>query len=355
MKVVIRVDASQHIGSGHVMRCLVLAEALKNDGQKVLFATRAQTSDLNAFITKKGFELIVLQQPSQWRTPKDTADYAAWLQVNEEEDAGDFISKTGSADLVIVDHYGINQLWHNEVKAKLGCTLFVIDDLVRANSADILLDQTLNRESSEYVLSTDNSVALTGTDYALLKPDFANVRRRLKDQPRPEHKILISMGGIDQPNASLKVLESLSKQPSKVPTTVLLSQRAPNYEQVRSFALSHTSWVEHIDFVEDMADFMAKYTMAIGAPGSTSWERACLGVPAIIVPIADNQNDIAAALKKVNAVEVVPLDDIEKTMPAMLEKVMNSWSLYHENNLALCDGKGCERVIANIKKVMAVC
>ncbi len=355
MKVVIRVDASQHIGSGHVMRCLVLAEALKDDGQEVMFATREQMSDLNAFIVQKGFGVIALQQPSEWKTPRDTADYAVWLQMTEEEDADDFIEKAGHADLVIVDHYGISKYWHDKIKAKLGCTLFVIDDLVRANSADLLLDQTLNRAANEYVLSAENSMALTGTDYALLKPEFAKVRHQLKTELRPNHKILISMGGIDQPNASLAVLESLSKHIPKIPTTVLLSQRAPNYESVRSFAVSHSSWVEHIDFVENMANFMAQYTVAIGAPGSTSWERACLGIPAIIVPIAENQKDIATALKKAKAAEVIQLDEIDETMAIMLERVMENWSLYREANFALCDGKGCDRVIAHIKKVMNVC
>lgn len=354
MKVVFRVDASQHIGSGHVMRCLVLAKVLRLEGHTVVFATRRQTSDLNTFINDKGFELIHLIQPTLWKTPKNTADYAAWLQVSEEQDYQDFVSKVENADLVIVDHYGINADWHRKVKRYLACTLMVIDDLVRKHDADIVLDQTLNRCASEYT-DFHPCLALTGTDYALLKPDFARVRERLQTQLPHKHTLLISMGGIDQPNASLSVLHALQNEAQKLPTTVLLSKRSPNYEQVKSFALANSEWVEHIEFVDDMPIFMGQYSIMIGAPGSTSWERACLGIPSIIVPIADNQNTIAQQLEEANAVKVVKLNNIANELPGALQEIITDWQRYRTHNLALCDGLGCKRVTLQLKRFMKLC
>ncbi|MGE6462038.1 UDP-2,4-diacetamido-2,4,6-trideoxy-beta-L-altropyranose hydrolase [Pseudoalteromonas tetraodonis] len=355
MKVVFRVDASQHIGSGHVMRCLVLAEALRFDGHTVLFATREQTSDLNTFINNKGFDLIHLMQPASWQIPKTTADYEAWLQVSEEQDYQDFVSKVVNVDLVIVDHYGINADWHNKVKQTLKCKLMVIDDLVRLHNADIVLDQTLNRCQKEYT-DLHPCLALTGTDFALLKPDFAYVRESLlKKQSPQKHTILISMGGIDQPNASLNVLNALKNEAQKLPITVLLSKRSPNYEQVKSFALANSGWVEHIEFVEDMPALMGKHTIMIGAPGSTSWERACLGIPSIIVPIADNQNTIAQELAAVKAVKVVKLNNITTELIIALEEVIAQWESYSRNNFALCDGLGCKRTIQQLNRFMKTC
>ena len=355
MRVVFRVDASQHIGSGHVMRCLVLAEALRADGYTVLFATRAQVADLNDFILSKGFSVINLIQPSYWRKPTGSADYATWLQVSEIEDSQDFIYKVENADLVIVDHYGINLEWHNQVKNSLSCTLMVIDDLVRGHGGDIVLDQTLNRSALEYTKLND-CLALTGTDYALLKSGFRSSRESLLHSTLPKtHNILISMGGIDLPNASLSVLVELQHLIKKIPTTVLLSKRSPNYEKVKAFVNENSDWVNHVDFVDNMPEFMAQYSIMVGAPGSTSWERACLGIPSIIVPIADNQQTIALQLESANAVKVVELENIESDFVTSLGEVLLHWHSYRAHNFALCDGLGCDRTLKQLKRFMEQC
>ena len=336
------------------MRCLVLGSCLKDIGCNVQFATRGQPSDLNDLIAEKGFKIINLTRPKKFKVPNNSSDYSSWLQVTEDFECKDFLDKVTYADLVIVDHYGINIKWHQQVKKSLTCMLMVIDDLVRPHKADIVLDQTLNRQSSEYTTSHP-CLALTGTDYALLKPDFASAREVLKKQPRLKHNILISMGGIDKPNASLSVLTALLNEEKRLPVTVLLSQRSPNYEQVKSFALKHSEWVEHIEFVDDMPALMSQYSIMIGAPGSTSWERACLGIPSIIVPIADNQKNIAQELADANAVKVVELSKISACLFDALQEIISEWESYSRNNLALCDGLGCKRTIQQLKRFMKAC
>ncbi|MCV5261658.1 UDP-2,4-diacetamido-2,4,6-trideoxy-beta-L-altropyranose hydrolase, partial [Escherichia coli] len=102
------------------------------------------------------------------------------------------------------------------------------------------------------------------------------------------------MGGIDAPNATFKVLESLcGKVEAKF--TVLLSPRAPHFDQVKELCASRAD-VSHLDFVSDMASLMLEHDIAIGAPGTTSWERACLGLPNVIVPLAENQQLICKQL-----------------------------------------------------------
>lgn len=116
MKVVFRVDASQYIGSGHVMRCLVLGDELKRKGYCILFACTPLKGDMRSLIRERGFEVISLPQPITSTTAVNDADYQAWLQKSIAEDAYDFISSVKSADLVITDHYAIDEVWQKMVK-----------------------------------------------------------------------------------------------------------------------------------------------------------------------------------------------------------------------------------------------
>lgn len=353
MRVVFRVDASLHIGSGHVMRCLVLAQELKCIGYDVLFATREQKADLNTLITNRGFELIALRKPYESSTPNHSCDYAAWLQVSEEQDCLDFINKVKYADLVIVDHYGIGITWHNTIKSKLNCILTVIDDLIRDHRADIIIDQTLNRQPNKYEKAFPCK-ALTGTEYALLNPDFVK-QRKMRYSRQMAHSILLTMGGIDKPNATLKVLKTLAKEKKTCPTTVLLSKRSPHYSVVKEFTKNHSAWVKHIQFVDNMASFMGQFSLVIGAPGSTSWERACLGIPSILVPIAANQNDIANALVNAQAVKLIQIEDISNQLMVTIEHLVKHWQYYSNKNFSLCDGMGVKRVTQTLKEALQTC
>lgn len=352
MKVVIRTDASVYIGSGHVMRCLVLAHALKKKGCCVEFVSRPQLGDLVSFIRTKGFVVHELRQPLDGLGPAHTEDYAAWLQVSWQEDAQNFLTLIGRADLVVVDHYGIGQDWEKVIKSELACGLFVIDDLVRSHCAELLLDQTLSRQIDEYKNCCPKAVVLAGCNYALIKPDFTHYRERSLDDVKEEgsHNVLITMGGIDQPNATLRVLGVFDKQETQRPhVTVLLGSKAPHYSSVKSFCERNSSWVTHIEFVENMAELMSKHSVAIGAAGSTSWERACLGIPSIIIPLAENQHTICENLVKSEAAICVELDEIEDKLCSSLGFLLSQWFRYRSANLSLCDGLGTQRVMHEIE------
>jgi len=347
MNIVIRADASIHIGSGHIMRCLVLANALREQGHTVSFASRPQQGDRVEFVRNKGFEVYELVIPAYWQSPQNSADYVAWLQVPWQKDAESLIHQVDNVDLLIVDHYGLNADWELLVKNSLLCKVFAIDDLVRKHQADLILDQTLLRNSLEYKDINPRSVVLVGCDFALLKPNFISYREKaLEVSVLPlEVKILISMGGVDQPNATLQTLEALSKIIGNKPSvTVLLSSAAPHYQSVKNFSLEHSSWVNHIGFVENMAELMLAHHIAIGAPGGTSWERACLGIPSIIIPLADNQQTISAKLVQVGAVIRVDLDDISSSLLSAYQTIIGEWSTMSMVNFSLCDGLGLLRI-----------
>ena len=349
MKVVFRVDASLLIGSGHVMRCMVLADELKRKGHNILFACTPLDGDLRSFISDSGFDVVTLPVPKHEVTPKHQSDYVSWLQKSVLEDVQDFISTVTSADLVITDHYAIGKEWQRIAINSLNCRLLALDDLARCHQADLILDQTLGRNKLDYHES--NSQVLAGCEYALLKPKFANERESALSRTLTEGvpKILISMGGVDAPNATLKVLESLHWQ-IRAEFTVLLSPRAPHFKEVKAWCLNRSN-VRHIAFVSDMAALMLKHDIAIGAPGTTSWERACLGLPNIIVPLADNQQMICEQLVKCKAAKKVAIDDIDKCMLQLYQSTLEQWGQYKSANLALCDGRGAKRVAFELEQL----
>lgn len=327
------------------MRCLVLAEYLKEQEHKIAFACLPQEGDLIDVIRQRGFDVIELTRISSPLIPVDDKDYSAWLQRSATEDAHDFIDKVGDADVVISDHYAIGKSWQSIVRQALSCQIVAIDDLLREHDSELILDQTLGRQEDEY---SPRKKVLAGTQYALLAADFGLFRElaldRVKSASRP--KILVSMGGVDAPNASLKVLQALEHE-LDADITVLLSPRAPNYAKVQSWCSTRSN-VNHIDFTREMAKLMLEHDIAIGAPGTTSWERACLGLPSVIIPLADNQREISEKLVEFGAAVLVDIVDISLNLASACRQVLNHWSQYHQVNLQLCDGRGTVRVAQEI-------
>ncbi|MEZ9340225.1 UDP-2,4-diacetamido-2,4,6-trideoxy-beta-L-altropyranose hydrolase [Vibrio splendidus] len=349
MRVIFRADASIWVGSGHIMRCLVLADALKSLGHTISFACLPQPGDMTSYIEERGFQVTKLNPPKKPSKPQHDADYEAWLQRPSSEDALDFIKMVGSADLVVTDHYAISNKWQQLVRQSMSCFLVAIDDLVRDHDADLIVDQTLGRKPAEY---SGSARALVGSEYAILAPRFSSLRELAYTRALPETrpKVLISMGGIDNPNATLKSLKSLVGKIC-ADFTVLLSSRAPHYQQVKSWCDLHSN-VQHQDFEADMADLMLKHDIAIGAPGTTSWERACLGLPSILIPLADNQKTICAQLLLHKAIMKVSLEEIESRLLATYQQAMSQWDELFKSNLKLCDGLGTRRLTLEIQQLI---
>jgi UDP-2,4-diacetamido-2,4,6-trideoxy-beta-L-altropyranose hydrolase len=333
-----------------VMRCLTLADALTSHAFRVTFACLPQQGDMICYINHRGYSVTKLTPVFSPLVPLHDSDYLAWLQRNVEEDALDFIRQVDAADIVITDHYAIGFVWHLTIRKALSCKIVAIDDLVRRHNADYIIDQTLGRSPKEY---SDKHIALAGTNYALLAPSFLQHRSLAiaKAHPSKIPKILIFMGGVDAPNATLKVLRSLVGK-VKASYTVVMGPRSVHYHQVASWCAENDD-VAHLDFAEDFAGLMVRHDIAIGAPGSTSWERACLGLPSIVIPIAANQKTIAKQLVKYRAAISLTLNDIEKKTVDASRTLLANWKEYHRANLELCDGRGAQRVVLSIMQQSA--
>jgi len=308
MHVAFRTDASLDIGTGHVMRCLTLADALRQRGAQCHFICREHRGNLVSRIAGQGFAVSVLpaaEPSSSSLSPSASAPaHASWLGGDWRDDAcgtADVLAKF-HANWLVVDHYALDRQWEASLTRRFE-NLLVIDDLAdRPHTCDVLLDPNLGREAIEYAgLVPSDCMILVGPDYALLRPEFAALREyslhRRRGLGQVRH-VVVTMGGVDSPNATGTVLGSLawSALPRDCRVTVILGERAPWLREVRA-AASALPWpVEVRVNVTDMARVMADSDLAIGAAGSTAWERCCLGLPSILVSLAANQELIARSL-----------------------------------------------------------
>ncbi|BAP80155.1 pseudaminic acid biosynthesis-associated proteinPseG [Pseudomonas sp. MT-1] len=324
MKVIFRTDASLAIGTGHVMRCLTLARALRKKGYECLFICREHVGNLNALIQSEGFTLCSL---SLGHKCDQELTHAHWLGATQEQDAE--VCAPLLAQLqpgwLIVDHYALDARWESLLKPYYR-HLMVIDDLAdRPHQCDLLLDQTFGRDGADYrVLVPSRCQLLCGSDYALLRPEFAALRDlslQRRTNPRLRH-LLITLGGVDKDDATGQVLEALrgSLLPPDCRITVVMGSTAPWLSAVEIKALDMPWPTQVLVGVSKMAELMADSDLAIGAAGATSWERCCLGLPTITLILSDNQREVARNLRAVGVTELIDLSQsIGDRLPELLK------------------------------------
>lgn len=363
MRLAFRADASLSMGTGHVMRCLTLAEALKNQGAESHFIVREHPGHLQEVITSRGFGAsclpTVLPRPLSDKRATGACGGKPANDNYSRRDWGDDAQQTRAIlatlqpDWLVVDHYALDQRWESAVQPYCR-KLAVIDDLAdRPHRCDLLLDQNLGRQVQDYAgLVPQHCNVLTGPQYALLRPEFAALRpyslQRRRD-PALKH-LLISMGGVDLPNATGLVLQAL--KPGSLPRdcriSVVMGITAPWLQQVREQA-SHMAWpTEVLVNTSDLAQCMADSDLAIGAAGSTSWERCCLGLPTLIVVLADNQWPGARALQEARAGDLIGgVSEIASQLAPTVQALTHRHRLLRLSaaSAAVADGRGVDRVL----------
>lgn len=364
MKIVFRADSSLQIGTGHIMRCLTLAEELRSRGCECHFICRAHQGNVSEFVRARGFAVHELACELQLHQAAmaDEPVHSNWLGASQEQDAHAccVIAEKLKPDWLVVDHYALDTRWECMVRPACG-RLLVIDDLAdRSHACDLLVDQNLGRQASDYAhLITQPCRMLIGPDYALLRPEFASHRDAslLGRKARSPARMLITMGGVDQPNATGKVLQALraSELGDWWRLTVIMGANAPWIASVTALAAQMPWQTDVVVNVRDMALRMAGCDLVIGAAGSTAWERCCLGVPTLLVVLADNQRAGAYALADAGAVGLVgDIDDIPTGVPMQLKNVLSGRALEQMAVSAarLVDGKGAARVVDELGRCL---
>ena len=354
--IVFRTDASFTIGTGHVMRCLTQANALVEGGADVSFISREHEGHLCDLIEERGFAVHRLPAPAEGFTIEATPAHAAWLGAKWQEDAdqtGAVIKTLGvKPDWLVVDHYALDSRWERALRPLVG-RIFVIDDLAdRTHDCDLLLDQNLFEDmQTRYATKVpEDCRLLLGPEYALLQPIYAELHDRIPPREGPIKRILISFGGADRDNLTGRVLAAfLSLNRPDIDVDVVISDSSPYAPGIRDQVAGHANIHLHSN-LPTLAPLMAKVDLAIGAAGTTSWERLCLGLPALVVTLAENQRPIADGLQRLGLVrwlghkDGVSEQSIRLALVELFEEgIDEGWSLRCHSAV---DGKGVNRVSA---------
>ena len=325
------------MGAGHLMRCLALADELRDKNHQITFICRNLTGNLISLIKHS---VLVLPKNNNFQA---NDFYLNWLGATQKLDSQQTIKVIHkNVDLLIVDSYALGKDWHRMLRQHTK-KIMVLDDLAnRQFDCDILLNQNLGSQEEDYQSKVpDNCKLLLGCNYALLRPEFMALRNRAVEKrknTREIKSILVSLGG-DPENLTYEILQYLDG----FSVTVVLGPTSPHTKIILNYAKSKDITV--IVNAANMAELMLKTDLAIGAGGSTSWERCCLGLPTLLYITADNQRKIAENLEYLGAVTIVKnlKDDLQKTV-----NNFNFWQDMSSKAKSVCTGNG---VINTIKLI----
>lgn len=351
MKVVIRTDASRAIGTGHVMRCLSLADALTVRGASVHFICRERDGNLGQRIRERGFSVSMLAATGSDQHAEN--DVVAWLGTRWQDDANETRAAIDAlgfrADWLIVDQYALDRRWEERIRDCVG-RVMVIDDLAdRKHECDLLLDQNLYADAGSRYRNKlpEKCEVLLGPRFALLRSDFAKARVSVNERRGIVRRIFVFFGGTDPGNLTAISVTALTNLANpQVAVDVVIGEQQPGRAEIEA-ACRASNFACHVQ-TNQMATLMANADLAIGAGGSATWERCCVGLPSLMFSIAENQQELlsgAALAGLVYAPNVDPSDDeaIGRHVSACIENphLLQAMS---KRAMDFVDGRGCERV-----------
>ncbi len=325
-------DCGPQVGGGHVMRCLSLARALLDQGAAcAVISPPAVTPLLEVFADARIERLAMAAGPLHALVDATREGAASW-----------------SADLIVVDHYGLSA----EPERHLGLPIAAIDDLAdRTHHCRLLIDPSLGREPGDYAaLTPAGARVLAGPAYALLAPDYAATRAWALKARRPDappRKLLVSLGLMDLRGLTGRVLNTLEPLLEGLEVDVVVGGQAQSLTWLKHLAARDAHVRLHVD-TREMAALIASADVGIGAGGSSTWERAALGLPSLSLVLADNQRDLTCDLDRRGATLAVEArsETFASDLQAAFGRLLGHGDLrarLSETSAALCDGQGAVR------------
>ena len=345
-----RVDATVNLASGHLMRCLTLANKLKERSAKIhiTFITGQLQNQFKRSIIDTGFEL------HQFAI---NADHADWHQTADIELCHQAVKQLPPITLLVVDHYLLDIQWE-QAMAPYCQKLLVIDDLAnRQHDCDYLLDQTYGRQVADYLpLVPHHCQLLLGQPFMLLRDEFYKIREKAQQKRQQTSTIkhlLISLGGVDANNATGKILALLANTPffPDIFIDVIITSNAPHLAELQALNAKHRQ-IKFIVDCSEVAMAMFNADFAIGASGTSAWERCSLGLPSISVILAENQRNIGNILSDQGA--HINLGNVESISDHSLTKAIeylsnnNHYQTMANHAFSCCDGRGAARLVTRL-------
>lgn len=335
----IRADVNVQMGTGHLMRCLALAQAWKAQGGEVMFITACDSPSLLQRLADEGFDTLVLE-----RAYPDPDDWKVTSQV----------LATYPDSWVVLDGYHFDSGYQLKVKEAMH-RLLVIDDMAHLEHyyADIVLNQNIHAEQLVYICEPYTRLLL-GTCYALLRREFWPWREWRREIPDVAHKVLVTLGGSDPDNQTLKVIQALQQvEVADLKIVVVVGASNPYRNELES-AVRHSPFtIQILHNVTNMPELMAWADLVVTGGGSTCWELAFMGTPGIIMVLADNQAESSRVLDEQHAFislgysQLVKVEDIRDVLQALVFDSKRRRALSQVCNL-LVDGQGVAQVVNHI-------
>lgn len=333
-----RVDASEKIGSGHVARCVALAQALRDRGSETTFLSRALTNQAETMIREQAFPIILT----------GATDGTDW-----KEDAEATRAILPMTDWLIVDHYDLDARWHSAVRDK-EMRVLVIDDLAnRPYACDVLIDP--GRPESElsiydHLVPPDCQI-FGGPRYALLRHDFRELHDQMPGQVRTDPlNLLIFFGSVDGQGLTEIAIQSISDPllSDRVTAHIVTTDANPRRQEIREVCDTLNNVVVH-ENVSNMADLLQMMDISLGSGGVALWERCCAGIPGIAVNITENQTPSLVMAEAAGAIKMLGLAEakVGSLLTAELASLVDDpdrRSKMVASARTLVDGGGANRV-----------
>lgn len=320
MLAAIRADASTQIGSGHIMRCLTLAQRLRKEkNAQVIFIMRELSGNLIDVAKNQGFEVLVLP-PAEQRY--ELEGYGLWLTVPMELDAqqtkealqGYLTGCNANAiDRLVVDSYAIDEQWEQMLRP-LCREIMIIDDLAnRRHDCDILLDQNfyLDKDSRYDGLVPKHCKMLLGPKHALLREEFYEAKKHLRKRDGSIKNILVFYGGSDFTNETEKAIRALTQLHDEgyaFTADIITGLSNIRREHIKELC-NKQDFLHYYCQVDNMAEFMNKADLMLGAGGSTTWERLYMELPALVTAVAENQIQGCRDCSQAGMIEYLGVDE----------------------------------------------
>lgn len=358
MKIVgFRCDSSELIGTGHVMRCKKLASLFIKNDYKVFFICRKQKGDLIEDLANE-FEVLTLPYINKNKKEIDN-EIHPWLGCSQEKDLADTLKiiiekKILFFDFLFIDHYAIDYLW--EKSFKKAKKIIVIDDLAnRKHNADYLIDQNfyLDDGKTRYKkLCNEDCKFLIGPNYALIGNEYKKLRNSCYPRKKIEN-ILIYFGGFDNQNLTKEAFKAfLAEELKEIYINIVVHKQFKYLEDLNKIIKKRGKTNIHIS-LPTLGELISRSDLSIGAGGSTTLERSCLGLFNIVIPVADNQLETTKCLYKFLQMENMILDkeNLSLKIKERVNYLKSNLKILQKNSfklMTIVDGKGCERIIKMI-------
>jgi len=360
LNIVFRSDASLVLGSGHTIRCLTLAEQLRAQGARVTFLQKNAPGDLIDFIKGKGYRVYSLKSTNggialNVMDPDHGEPSGESWREDARQTQEALVGHLRKTDWLVVDHYNLDRKWETQMKS-YARHIMVIDDLFdRPHDCNLLLDQNLHKpEERPYSgLVPESCKLLLGTRFALLRPEFSKSGKNLRSRDGSIRRLFIYFGAVDPENLTGRALEAFKMlADDTLCVDIVVGEANPRWKGIREECNSLSKVTLH-GWVDNIEELMSQADLAIGAGGTTTWERCRLGLPTLIVSIARNQDSNSENMGSLGAAVFLGRSSqvTEQRILEGIQKCLQDKSLMismSEKGRNLVDGGGCDRVIAEM-------